>query len=343
MSNLVSVEDVEARLRALPASAELTPDDMRALAAITASRRDVRRKRLSGMRLSAAFAVTVVIVLLANLLAAYFAPRYGQALADTPGIGPISSRMLRAVGLSGGDVTVFGDSATSSGHTLKLEGGFADGLRMVLFVSIDSKGLDGNPKGYGMHEGDWGLDYDHFTLTDQFGHSYSPILVGGQTVVQFQPLVWPASEVGARLTFHETALQGLWDRTPHNLAGDWTLHATIVSGQAHQLPLPAPVRTDRATYTFTGVVAAGRTLIVHVTITGPVTREPVPASPGTGLDIFRPAVFDARGEQMQLEEFGVTWSTTPGGPLTAELTAFIVGSGSYRIVIAGQDRWMTVP
>jgi hypothetical protein len=284
----------------------------------------------------------LAILVLLNVPAAYFAPRYGRALADAPGVGPVSSRWLSAVGLHAGDITVFGDAATSSGHTLKLEAGFADGLRTVLFVSIDGKGLEGNPKTYGMNEGDWGLSYDRFTLTDQFGHSYTPILVGSSNMVQFAPLVWPASEVGARLTFHETAIDALWQRPFGVVSGDWTLHATLVAGQAYTLPLPAPVRTADATYTFNSIVGAGRTLVVHVTITGPVTEEAPPTAPGAGLDVFRPSVYDAAGREMQMEEFGVTWSRQLGQPLSAEMTAFIAGPGQYRIVIAGQDRWIVV-
>ncbi len=347
MRNAISVEEVETRLRALARTATLTAADARALHEISSAEPPTRRRRSTQTRVAVASSVvaaTVLAVLLVNIGAAYIAPRYGQALADAPGIGPISGRMLRAVGLGGGDVTVFGDAATSSGHTLRLEGGFADGLRMVLFVSIDGKGLDGDPKGYGMNVGDWGLSYDDFTLTDQFGHVYSPILVGGSNVVQFAPLVWPASEVGARLTFHERGIVPQWEKAPwKTLAGDWTLHATLVSGQAHVLPLPAPVRTENATYTFTGITAAGRTLIVDVKITGPVTSEPPPTDPHAGQEVFRPAVYDAAGHEMQLEEFGVGWPGQVGNAMSGDLTAFITGSGHYRIVIAGQDRWITVP
>jgi hypothetical protein len=332
---------VESRLHAL-ASTELSEDDARAIDELDAFPRPRRRQRARATTAAIVAGVLIFLVLL-NVPAAYFAPTYGRALADAPGVGPVSSRWLSAVGLHGGDVTVFGDSATSSGHTLKLEAGFADGLRTVLFVSIDGKGLDGNPKGYGMHTGDWGLDYDHFTLTDQFGHSYTPILAGGSTMVQFSPLVWPASEVGARLTFHETAIAAEWEVPWGTVSGDWTLHATLVGGQAYTLPLPAPVRTTDAIYTFSGIVAAGRTLVVHVVITGPVTKEPPPTGPGAGLDIFRPSVYDAAGGEMQLEEFGVTWPKVLGQPLSGEMTAFIAGPGHYRIVIAGQDRWIVVP
>jgi hypothetical protein len=347
MSNPISAEDVETRLRALPRTATLTDPDARAVQELGSFEPSTRPPVSTRPRLviaSSAVAATLLAVLLVNIVAAYFAPRYAQALADTPGVGPISGRMLHTVGLGGGDMTVFGDSATSSGHTLKLEGGFVDGLRMVLFVSIDGKGLDGNPKGYGMNVGDWGLSYDDFTLTDQFGHTYAPNLVGGSNVVQFMPLVWPASEVGARLTFHVTGIVPQWEKPPwKTLAGDWTLRATLVSGQANTLPVPAPVHTDNATYTFTGIAAAGRTLIVHVKITGPITYVPPATSPNQGLDVFQPAVYDAAGDEMQLEEFGVEWPRQLGNAMSGEMTAYITGPGHYRIVIAGQDRWITVP
>jgi hypothetical protein len=359
-----TLEQVDSRLRALAHTVTLSDGDAHAIALLTAfqavppdSRR--RSRRVGGpVRVAGAIAVVVIAVLALNIVAVYFAPRYGHALADAPGIGPISSRMLHAVGLNGEDVTVFGEVATSSGHTLKLEGGFADGLRMVLFVSIDGKGLDGNPKGYGMQVGDWGLA--NYTLSDQFGHRYDPILVGGSNVVQFQPLAWPASQVGGRLTFHVTAIEAQWMIPFATLSGDWTMHATLVGRQAHNLPLPTPVRTADALYNFTAVQASDKTLIVRWTVQGVVNDRidklwiPGPAVPSDAYrqlvrDYFSPAIYDASGRQVQWEEYGTELPKDPSGLAKGQITVFIPGPGQYRIQLGAAltapelQRWIVVP
>src|SRR5260370_16308336 len=101
-------------------------------------------------------AMAVGAVVLLNLVAAYYAPTYRRAIADAPGIGGPSSKILAATGLSAGDVTSFNDSASSAGHTVRLGAGYADGLRTVLFISIDGKGLVGDPKGFRMNPADYG-------------------------------------------------------------------------------------------------------------------------------------------------------------------------------------------
>jgi len=369
MKPVASVEEIESRLRALPAATSLTASDERALlrlerfdlAFAEVGRRGARSTpRLRFATVAAAIVGALLVILLVNTTGAYFAPRYARILADTPGIGPISGRYLQAVGLSGADVTLVGDSSTSAGHTLKLVAAYADGLRTVLFVSIDGKGLPADPKQFGLHPGDWGLSYDDVTLTDQFGHSYAGWGVGGPTALQFQPLVWPASAVGARLTLHVTGLWAMWkgaalgpgasfDPETVTVHGDWNLHATVVAEPSHPIALPEPVQSDGAVYTFTSVTASHATLVVHLTISGPITREiKSSATPDALLGLFSPRVFDAEGREMQLQDYG---SEVPrnGGPVSAEMTAFITGPGRYRIVLAAalsapdQQRWIVVP
>jgi hypothetical protein len=361
MSRPATLEEIDARLRALPATLTVDLEDSRALAQILELRIPVEpavrphspRRRL--VRLGAAAAV-VVGVILVNVVAAYYAPTYDRALADAPGIGGPSSKILAAFGLSSSEVTVFNDVSTSSGHTLRMTAGFADGLRTVLFVSIDGKGVTSNPKGFGMNPGDYGLR--DFTVIDQFGHSYERNLVGSPNLLSLRPLAWPASNVGARLTLHVTSLWAMWLRTDNSLAGDWTLHATLVSEPAHSLALPAPVHTPKATYTFTSIRSSTTTLIIHWTVTGSVLDEEIKLRPtnvpGTTQEpayqvlmqaYFWPTVFDASGREVQLSE----WGTTFTNPATGELTAFIPGPGRYRIqfgnAVAADDlqRWMVVP
>jgi len=361
MSQPASLEEVDARLKALPETLELSAEDSRALAKILELRipspKVVKSQspRRPLVRLGVV-AATIVALILLNIVAAYYAPTYGRALADTPGIGGPSSKVLAAFGLNSGEVTAINDSAMSSGHTLRLAAGYADGLRTVLFVSVDGKGLDGNPKGFGMNPGDYGLG--QFTLADQFGHTYTPSGVGTPNWIPFTALVWPASRVGARLTLHVTSIDALWLRRSAEINGDWNLHATLIAEPAHALPLPAPVHTAQADYTFTMVRSSTSTLIVHWTLTGSVLNEEIklrPANlPGGAQEpayqvlmqaYFWPTIFDASGRPIVIEEWGTTFTK----PATGELTAFIPGPGRYRIQLGNAltaddlQRWIVVP
>lgn len=362
-----STEGLESRLRSLPSTAGLRPADEHAVAEIDPWQRASRRPRAThrALRVSAAAAVIVVAILLINVLAAYYAPKYQRALADS-GVGPISQRLLSGVGLKTGDVTVVGDSATSAGHTLKLVGAYADGLRTVLFVSVDGKGVTGNPKEYGRNPGEWGVSFDLTTLTDQFSHSYGGQGIVGPTDLQFQPLAWPASQVGARLTLHVTGVWAIWkvaEQGPNKVIdtealtthGDWSLHVTLFSAPYHTIALPAPVHTSMADYTFTGISASETEMVLHWTVGGPATdqtrpQQSVPPPPNTDpmanplmQDYFTPRVYDQSGAELQMQDWGFGWPKT--GPAEGEMTVFINGPGRYRIQLgsAVESRWVDVP
>lgn len=361
MTTRATVEEIDERLRSLGDTLIVGPEDSRALARIvelripTASTPVAKAwaNRRRAVRLGAV-AMAIAVVMLANVVAAYYAPTYSRALADAPGIGGPSSKILAALGLNAGQVTAINDSAASSGHTLRLAAGYADGLRTVLFVSVDGKGLEGNPKGYGMNLGDYGLG--NFTLTDQFGRTYMPNGVGGPNEIPFTPLTWPASSVGARLTLDVTSIEALWQRGAGEVPGDWTLHATLIAEPAHALGLPAPVRTPQANYTFTSIRSSATTLNIHWTVDGPVLDQEKrlrptagnPMSPGymqLQRDYFWPQVLDASGREVQLSEWGITFTK----PATGEITVFIPGPGRYRIQLGDAltadylQRWIVVP
>ena len=364
-----STEEVESRLRSFSSSATLRPADEQAVAEIHLSPRESSRPRTTqrALRVSAAAAAIVLAILLVNVLAAYYAPKYQRALADS-GVGPISQRLLSGVGLKTGDVTVVGDSATSAGHTLKLVGAYADGLRTVLFVSVDGKGVTGNPKEYGKNPGEWGISFDLATLTDQFGHSYGGQGVVGPTDLQFQPLAWPASDVGSRLTLHITGIWAIWkiaeegpnkaiDTEALTTHGDWSLHVTLISAPYHTIAPPAPVQTPTADYTFTGISASETEMVLHWTVDGPVNdglrSAPTPQDPPSAAytqtmqDYFTPRVYDANGNELQMEDWGYTWPKT--GPAQGEMAVFINGPGRYRIRLGNAlsapdlQRWVVVP
>ena len=228
--------------------------------------------------------------------------------------------------------------------------GFADGLRSVLFVSVDGKGVNDDPKGYGMNPGEYALS--EYTVTDQFGHTYEGNLLSTANLISLQPLVWPASKVGARLTLHVTSLEALWLRKYNSLPGDWTLHATLVAEPAHTLPLPAAVHSPQASYTFTSIRSSATTLVIKWTVDGPIL-DTITRFRATNRDeemvlereYFWPQVFDTSGHPVQLEDFGTTFTK----PATGEINVFIPGPGRYRIQLGealttdDQQRWIAVP
>src|SRR5689334_298606 len=113
------IDELESRLHKLSHSVVLRPEDERAIANLNGARTPAPLSRPAplAVRISATAAAVVIAILLVNIAAAYFAPKYQRTLADS-GAGPVSQRFLAAVGLSDGDVAAIGDSATSSGHTL---------------------------------------------------------------------------------------------------------------------------------------------------------------------------------------------------------------------------------
>src|SRR5260370_5114130 len=349
MTTIPSVEEVEERLRALNRTAALSAEDVRAIARLQVLRFPVvspavtRRApaRFSSGRRVAAIAAMLALVVLANLGAAYYAPRYGRALADAPAVGPVSGRILQFVGLNDRDVTVFNATATSAGHTVRLVAAYADGLRTVLFVDVNGRGLAGNPKSLGMSPGDYAIGFEGLTRPDQFGHGYA-LARGVQTAVAltFEPLAWPASQVGARLTLHVSAIQAEWLLGPGSdadMKGDWTLHATLISAPVHRLTLPAPVRTPEGHYTFTSLQASGTTLIVQWSVNGAaldevnslwMQRRSSLTSPDPEFDklmggYFSTKLFDAAGKEMTMWEWGYEFPTHE--PAAGDMTAFVPG------------------
>jgi hypothetical protein len=118
------------------------------------------------------------------------------------------------------------------------------------------------------------------TLTDQFGHRYSQTQgAEQQTVLSFEPLAGPARQVGGRLTLHVSRIERFApDPTgPHGLrvtdvAGDWSLHFSVIEGLALSVPPPAPVRLPEATCTFTSIRVSGRFVDLRASLSGPILQ-----------------------------------------------------------------------
>jgi hypothetical protein len=331
--------------------------------ALAGTRRTIRiedaYRRRRPLRTGAALVIALLLIGLGNLAGAYYVPRYGQALAQVPLVGGIYAKALQYYGLAEQNVTVVNGSSTSSGHTVRLVAGYADGLRTLLVVEIDGKALTygktshPNPGEFGV--GNHGETPDlGVTLTDQFGHSYKEGAGNGYTnYLQFQPLVWPASKVGARLTLHITTLTKLWleGAGQDEVSGDWTLHATLVAEPVHVLPLPSPVRTTNAVYTFTSLRVTSTAVHIEWTATGALIDDPRLANHGSQAadqlttDYFLPRLFDAAGHETQDSTSGITLSR----PVKIEFNGYVSGPGRYRLQLGdaltghAYEVWIVVP
>jgi hypothetical protein len=188
------------------------------------------------------------------------------------------------------------------------------------------------------------------TLTDQFGHTYSPSGVLYGFNYEYQPLTGPAASVGGRLTLHVTSLTRP-PATPRagggpgeTVSGDWTLHATLFLQRRRGLKLPAPVTFEGATYRLTSARAGGL-VVVDWTADGPFDEArqraygphtPEPNGPAGVVAApppypFRVTVTGPDGSQAPGRSGG--FSIPRRGPITGEATFFASKPGIYHIRI----------
>jgi hypothetical protein len=310
----------------------------RGIAPRTRDQRDARRgtARRVAYRFGGA-ALALGLIGAVNLAGAYYFPRYGTALANAPLVGGVSRSFLSDAGLLTADTSAFNDTATSNGHTLRLIGGYADGLQTVFLIEIDGQSLAsaGHPR-----------KTDHYlvvdrgaTLTDQFGHTYqrdgSPS--GDQRPVVFSPLVSPAAENGARLTLHVEGLANVG--SIQIVAGDWTLHATLFAHRAHSIPLPAPMTLAGNTYTLTSIRSSATRFEISWKVSGPgVARawnEDKSHGSFASLDPFIPTL-------VGLHEVGSTGGYTYDDPSTNTMSGTITSilnppGGTCRVRFGSPD------
>ncbi len=364
--------EIEARLRASAAvfeQAVSTPVDLQrrvlALTSRTRSRSPIARRLMT-------LAGAGLALGLVNLAAAYFSPRYSEVLAGAPVVGSVSGSILRAAGL-GADTVTPGDSvSTSSGHTLRVVGGYADGIRTLLLVEVDGRPLVVASK----QTSNYFLDG---YLTDQFGRRYNQIYGPESSVAtRFEPLTGLSASQGARLTFHVRALMPTWKGTEESARGNWVLHATLVRRPAHELSLPAPIQDRDTVHTFTSIRST-YALQVHWTVAGPVVdrirqlsearsrqlERDRPAPPAVGDPLSRPAAPDPiadqlmelnrkylwphlylNGKELPLGDFGWNFGA-PGStePLSGQFNAILPGPGRYQVQFGegGEQRSLDVP
>ena len=268
-----------------------------------------------------------MVVVAANVVGAYFAPIYGQALAAAPILGNVAGPVLRYSGLDANQVTSVNDSATSSGHTIKLVGAYADTERTVLVLEVDSQShhLPNKQQACCAVLG---------TLSDQFGHTYQQVNNPDQLSPTFEPLAWPASQVGARLTFHANTLSDTQITT-----GNWYLHVTLIQVKGVVLPVPSPVTANGITYTFTSLHLSGTRLQVVYKFSGPAVDEyrkgVYSSSPPVYKTFFQryasPQLTDSAGNTAMLVDSGFT--LPKHGPAEAQYTAVVTGPGRYELTL----------
>jgi hypothetical protein len=209
-------------------------------------------------------------------LSLYFVPSSSAVIAKVPFAGP-------AFGASE-HVTSVGSSATSAGYTLTLTGAYADTTRTellihssrpIVFIGSDS------------------------TLTDQFGRSYHGMTassnpLAGDETLEFQPLAWPDSVTGARITLSISSLETGPHPTADVVKGSWTLHATLGVDEGHAIALPAPGTLGPARFQFTSVIYTPATIAIELDMTGasdqelttPVFNGDVKPVPALSLDVL---------------------------------------------------------
>ena len=310
----------------------------RALAAATTSpvqSRATRRPWQRPRNLLFGISVAAILLIAANALTAYFAPRYGQALADAPLLGGVAGPVLHFSGLDGSEVIPLNMAASSSGHTVKLIAAYADSERTVLFLEVD-----GRP--HGVPNKQQACCYAEATLTDQFGHSYQQTYTVDALAPTFSPLVWPATQLGARLTLHVKDLTPTGPGFTETL-GDWELQLTLIQQAGIVLPLPPPVTANGVTYRFTSLHLSRLQLKVQYTLSGPLVDEQrrLVYAPGAQLSApdlssfffryTRPRLLNSAGVEARLSDWGMTLPKQ--GPGLAELTAVLPGPGTYVLTL----------
>lgn len=316
-----------------------TPDPGRVTAIVMSRAAGPRRRHVAR-----AFAIGVATVaLMAAVL--YFVPAADVVLADTP----IAGELLRDAGLlgAGNRVTSVGAVSTSSGYRVELFGAYADSSRTVLLVHTEPA----------IRPHLWS-----YTLTDQFGRSYfingmESNGVTGNLVFIAEPLAWPDTITGARITLHLSAVipitcTGNPSVDPKTVkctegppvAGSWTLPATLGVDNDTTLALPAPAQLGPASFRFVSVRSSAATIAIDIEVKGVTSEELSRRIPDgkKGQQVFTMLLLGPNGEIVNGNGAGpppneqgvhlhvVAYRLTPG---EYHLRATYVGYGEFDRVI----------
>ena len=246
---------------------------------------------------------------------AYFVPATGTVVAKMPVAGDV---------LNVGDrVTVVGATTSSSGYRVTLVAAYADETRTELKLLLSPAAMIGPGA----------------AITDQFGRTYGATssdgdLLSGEVVADFEPLAWPDSVTGARITIRITEIEPGPDPSAAAVRGSWMLHATLGVDEGTLVAPPAPMTLGRAHVRFKSVIYTPASVAVNLEITGiaPVQLDfgvPDPSKlNGTGaltLDVLDPDGNSVLGSSSSDSDwFGVTHVHMLGNRH---------GSGRYSIVV----------
>lgn len=270
---------------------------------------------------------------LVSAATAYYAPVFAEGLADAPVAGSVAGWLLRQVGLTGSShrISVFGESATSSGHTIELVGGYADAGRTVLFVRIDPPALGFSP-------------FAPVEVSDQFGRTYRASGAAwnsetGDGVLTLAPIEGLAARVGARLRIVFTEIREA-PPAERRIAGKWELTATLAVDEGRPVALPDPIALGSARVRFTEVRALASALLVEFDVENASPADLARTVPDglKGRPAFRIRLFAPGGDELHSLQGGGSgshqswlWPIETGGryELNAEWEG--VGGGSRVI------------
>jgi hypothetical protein len=340
MDHPIELAELEQRLRrsadTLDRQVTVSSELHRRLIQSDAGDRARRARRIQVTTLRLAMAAGLVVA--ANLGIAYFSPGYARALASAPLIGAVSRPVLQSAGLTGAEFTPLDGVARSSGHTVQLISGYADPVRTVLFVSVDGK----QPALGSKTSHDYELEA---YLTDQFGHRYNGASTGNGWL-EFQPLKWPASAVGARLTLHVANLMQTWNG--QEIAGDWTIHLTLFEQTTHSRDLAPPqaVSSGGLEYRITSIRLSYLAIKLRWSVGGPAVSAwrtaLVPPGPGqapTFPDFARFTLYDPHGRPVEsFSGWGFTGEAAGStGPVHLDLDGVLPEPGHYIFQFGTND------
>jgi len=322
----MSIDLLEKRLENLSVE---TPDAGRVTAHVLAHAAE-RSHRRRWPRIAALGATSIAFL----LLVVYFVPVADMALADTP----IAGDLLRDAGLVGAAnrVTSLGAVATSSGYRVDLFGAYADSSRTVLL-------LHASPMIF------WaGLGPE---LKDQFGRSYhmqsaESNALTGTLILTYEPLAWPDSATGARISLAFTSVEPLTCvfspsgdpaqdscKMGQPVAGSWMLRAAVAVDQATTLPLPSPAQLGPGTYRFTSARSSAATIEVDLTVTGVTEADLERRIPDgfKGTAVFDIALLGPAGDVVTTFYQS---AEDAQGAVNVRIVGFRLAPGAYRVRVS---------
>jgi hypothetical protein len=229
----IDLNELGQRLRELPIN---QPDPGEVAHRVLAKRPAIRQHRFLSVPAMMRPLAAVVVVLLVGWGIFYFSPAAGAALADAPGIGPVSSFVLQSAGLgTGSSLTAENAMASQSGITVRLLGVSADPIRTVLLLNVSPAS-------------DTLLSA---TLTDQFGASYDERGgTGDLRTGDFADSFAPPSGIAAALGMRFTLTLSGFDTAQSIIQGAWTIHGIALARPGVTFAAPPAASVGQATITF---------------------------------------------------------------------------------------------